>query len=654
MKKFLNGKLGWLALFAILLMGAGVGGNFFQIGDGSGTDKEIEFKLGLGDSNPKIKAQTTGLSFGNDTDGFQSFGSGTGSGGSGINVIENPGANVNTNGWTESGGTFTRTTNATDVAEGDGAFEWDADAAAQTLTADSFDITTDKRLHGRLCVTSFWYKDGDSNLTAQVWDGSAALAELTLETSAVYRASGDITFVCPSTGTITLRFLSAADAATVRIDDTFLGTRTPQVGTVQTDWESFTPEFLGQTSWTPGNATIEGRKRRVGNSLEVQVSMIWGSTTSLAGDLYYDLPDGLEASTVGQGSTAAMLGDAFYFDQTASQQYDGGVTTLVGTSTIIFVHTTATGSSVDNNVPFTWDTGDLLRFEAVIPIAEWSGTSTILADDLATANARGKVWGLSTTVIPAGTHVFDFANVKYTDGDMTFDLGGTDRFTIPSDGVYAINARVGSGTIIALGITARIVSSIGTLVESNYQGGTTQALTASVVTDLTAGTTVWLDKTGSGTFTALNTERHVYFTVTRVSDFTAGSPVGVEVASDGKAGLVEYYEETGALDGDYTGGTYKAVRINDNVTVTIYNPTWTGSRTFVYTTLTIGEKFRPVNGDIYFQGEPRASVPIFGVTLGGQIRYLLRDPANLNSVRAENDVNMSTSVRTYSVSYTLQ
>jgi len=158
---------------------------------------------------------------------------------------------------------------------------------------------------------------------------------------------------------------------------------------VVTAWESFTPEFLGQTSWNPGNATIEGRKRRVGDSLEVQVSMIWGSTTSLAGDLYYDLPDALEASTVGQGSTAALLGDAFYFDQTASQQYDGGVTTLSGTNTIIFVHTSTTGSSVDNNVPFTWDTGDLLRFSASIPIEGWEVTQVAGVIGEATSTEAG-------------------------------------------------------------------------------------------------------------------------------------------------------------------------------------------------------------------------------------------------------------------------
>ena len=52
MKKLLNNKLGWLLLVAVLLIGAGIGGNVFQIGDDTGSNKEIEFKMGLGGTNP--------------------------------------------------------------------------------------------------------------------------------------------------------------------------------------------------------------------------------------------------------------------------------------------------------------------------------------------------------------------------------------------------------------------------------------------------------------------------------------------------------------------------------------------------------------------------------------------------------------------------
>ena len=370
MKKVLKGKIGWLLFFAVLLVGAGIGGNNLQLGDSSATDKEIEFMLGLGDSNPKIKAQSSGgLSFGDDTNGFSPFGSGSGGSGSGINVLTNPDANININDWTASGGTFSRTTTAIDVGEGAGSFEWDANAASQTLTSDAFTMSENKTLHNRLCTLNFFYKDGDANLKVGAWDGSAYLVEETLATASVYTGSGHITFACPSTGTIALRFESTADAATIRFDSAFLGTSVPLYGAVVTDWKDYTPVYNGF-------GTVTGSKmqyKRVGDSVAIKGLFTTGAVA--ASEARVGLPSGLTIASSPIHTT--QCGQS---QRDASSVFQNITTLCTNDDTYLRFGLARTDSAsnvlspVNANAIFS-STEDVSIKTRLIPVAEWQGTS---------------------------------------------------------------------------------------------------------------------------------------------------------------------------------------------------------------------------------------------------------------------------------------
>jgi len=126
----------------------------------------------------------------------------------------------------------------------------------------------------------------------------------------------------------------------------------------------------------------------------------------------------------------------------------------------------------------------------------------------------------------------------------------------------------------------------------------------------------------------------------------------ITTATATEAGLLpSYEEETGNLDGNFSGGTYKAVRIGSTVTVTLINPVWSGGGfSAIYSTVLVGNNFRPV-GSAYQTSDPRASVAIVGVNATGRLELILRSPTNLNAARAENSAAMSSATRTYSVSY---
>lgn len=147
---------------------------------------------------------------------------GTGGGSTGINIIENPDAESGTANWTNSGsGTFATTTTAADVYFGTRSFSWDAAAASDTLTSDA--VTIPAGLFGANCAAEIYYKGGDTNIKLQAYDGSNVLAETTLSAATTYTAAY-VTFICPSSGSLSIRLIASADAAIMYFDKAHLGT----------------------------------------------------------------------------------------------------------------------------------------------------------------------------------------------------------------------------------------------------------------------------------------------------------------------------------------------------------------------------------------------------------------------------------------------
>lgn len=220
-----------IALFAILLplmaYAASETSNPYDKvtqGKSTATDKDYVFNIGAGANNPKLrgKASTNKLQFAHDGTTFKDIGSGGGAGGGGVVLNTNTGFEEGLTAWTASGGTFTLETTAANVGFATQAGAWNPSAASQTLSNDA--ITVPAGLFGKVCSLSWYYKGGDANLKAQVYDGSSVIAEsAAMSTQATYSGKQVIYFTCPSSGTIQARFIASADAALVYFDDVKIG-----------------------------------------------------------------------------------------------------------------------------------------------------------------------------------------------------------------------------------------------------------------------------------------------------------------------------------------------------------------------------------------------------------------------------------------------
>ncbi|MFV8250257.1 hypothetical protein [Bdellovibrio bacteriovorus] len=195
----------------------------------TGAHKDIEFNVGSGDENPRIRANTsTGvLEFTNDGVNFSDIGSGAGGGG-GINLLKNGGFESGLNGWTHSGGTLDLvdpTSPLYVLGKKTGAFE--ATAAGHSFDTELVDIPP--ALQGKLCsFTGLYSGNSNGNLKIQVLDQTGALVSGFVEKALEPASGSDVlafvqTFTCPSSGKIKGRVVSTAAAGPIGPDQFHLG-----------------------------------------------------------------------------------------------------------------------------------------------------------------------------------------------------------------------------------------------------------------------------------------------------------------------------------------------------------------------------------------------------------------------------------------------
>ena len=195
-----------------------------EIGNSTNVNKEIRFNIASGAANPGLRGNdaTSKVQFSHDGTTWEDVGAGGGKGGGGIILNENPGFEEDALNWTASGGTFTINTTLSNVGFEEKSGAWDASAASQTLSNDA--VTVPSGLFAKPCSLSWYYKGGDANLKAQVYDGSTVIAEsAAMSAQATFSVKQILYFTCPSSGTIQARFIASADAAIVYFDDVRIG-----------------------------------------------------------------------------------------------------------------------------------------------------------------------------------------------------------------------------------------------------------------------------------------------------------------------------------------------------------------------------------------------------------------------------------------------
>ncbi len=124
-------------------------------------------------------------------------------------------------------------------------------------------------------------------------------------------------------------------------------------------WSSWTPTW---TNLSVGNGTVEAKSTQMGKYVVCRVSVVFGSTTSVSGDISFTLP----ATSITYPGTITPLGVSTAFSTGGSATYEGVVAIISATPHIYFGDASASYLKLavtSSTVPFSWTTGDHLAAE---------------------------------------------------------------------------------------------------------------------------------------------------------------------------------------------------------------------------------------------------------------------------------------------------
>ena len=548
---------------------------------------------------------------------------GSGSGGAGeINAVLNPSASTDTTGYTAAANyTVTRVTSGSPLDPVTPTALTMATTTASSEASNSgiyYTITTqptglrNKKLKVEFYMTTPASADGIWALSVR--SGGTTRMSLTTDSSSVTTLPSGVTgkftayFDADSSTSYTVNFTNTTrtNANTLYVTGLIVGPGIQPQGAVVEQWKTYTPAWESTgTAPAVGNGSIYGVYRRVGESIEVEILLRSGTTSTYGtGNYRFTLPSGLTIDTTkipanyndSGGSSVfgtALAGFSSYTVSAVSYNTTTSVTGSVNTSTWTATHPFTPSGSTAGNV---WS----LKF--TVPISEYSGSGTVnlAQNDVIFASTSGS-WNAddsATQYGPSGASITgnnSAARVKTITWptpssvdtapvvQISQDSGATWTNAIGTQ-VQSTNTSVGSlhrisSAGLVHGVAARHTSSTVTVVtfgeySGSYEDGT---VTDNDWADFNTSTTKW-----------------------RVMRATAGQAAGFGLASTTSSGLVNPYTEG---SGVVYSGTW---------TPTLTNTTNVSSSTSDYCMYTRVGKI--VSGHMRIQIDPTADNT--GTTLG--------------------------------------
>lgn len=264
------------------------------------------------------------------------------------------------------------------------------------------------------------------------------------------------TFQAPSNATqfqIALVAISGSTAAyTMLVDDFVVGPQAMPNGTIITDWVAYTPTLTGF-----GTATnVNGKSRRVGDSLEVEGNLTVGTPTgvSTAITLGYNGGNGNVFIDTAKQVPNAVVGVAAY-NQSSSTYFGSYVIATTGTNNFVGL---SQQSSTTNNLATpvagtNFAAGSVIQYKFSVPIVGWS-SNTVMSNDTDT-----RVVAMRT--IPVGGTLTTTSAASITFGTATLDTHGafnssTGTYTVPVAGIYRVSGQLGGGASGTYGVTVNV------------------------------------------------------------------------------------------------------------------------------------------------------------------------------------------------------
>lgn len=211
----------------------------------------------------------------------------------------------------------------------------------------------------------------------------------------------------PASGTIGVSVYAASSFTGVFYVDAFkVGERAIAMGTIQTEWESWTPT-LNFASGGASNYTVTGKKRRNGPNLEIYVVISFTGTSSSYGGMGITIPSGLSIpSYVEVGS---IVGETRWTGTATSKGSisKGSDTSLTLLNEVITSHTGTvplTINSTTETLPVPSISGQKIIVSAEFPIQGWTAGARV-SDGYDGQVITAMVEGASNQSIANGTFV---------------------------------------------------------------------------------------------------------------------------------------------------------------------------------------------------------------------------------------------------------
>lgn len=385
-----------------------------------------------------------------------------GSGGFGVNFIQNFDGESSTAGWAlyndgavpvpvnGTGGsatalTFAVTRNPTFVLYQKGSFDLTKSAVNGEGQGVSYDFTIDQGYRGYSMMVQGIYK-GSANFAYgaanSVSPSDIGIFMYNIDTATLVPmstnyldGSGSFLAVFP-TDTTSVNYRLIVHVATTNalawdfyFDSVVVGPVQTVKGAVQTDWQTYVPAYQGLGA--PTNTDVE--YKRIGDSIVLRGNITLGTTTGVEARI--GLPSGLTIASA--LSAVTVVGNQADNNETSTFL----ALALGGNNYITFTNVTgggnlanSTGSSFTSGAVFTWST-------IQIPIQGWS-SNMILSSETSTQQVVASAY-CSTNQPVSPTQPGNFDTILF-DTSNSITTGSAWKFTAPSYGFYRISGPISS------------------------------------------------------------------------------------------------------------------------------------------------------------------------------------------------------------------
>jgi len=334
-------------------------------------------------------------------------------------------------------------------------------AAASDMQGEgcSVDFDIDKGMKAQKLTGLFWLDTSDANYA----DDDLAVFIYDKTNTQIIRVNGED--IKGGSGKHYFQFQSASDSTSYRLivmvqstatlgystffDQVSVGPTNLARGSIITDWKIFTPTF---TNFSIGNGTLNAYYRRVGDTMEVQVGAVLGSTSSVSGSIEVDIPNShtIDTAKISDATNAKVLGLAGFLDSGATRLVGGVVYSTTSAVSIKYLGDALTTKedylATSSSAPFTWATSDTFSATFSVPIQGWS-SGGVMSSDLGGRDIVVDGAGNGATVLTANVTDIDFIETR----DTSSSWDGS-SFTAPETGRYAVNGAIHTTVAVVMDI----------------------------------------------------------------------------------------------------------------------------------------------------------------------------------------------------------